>query len=83
MPLFAICSSFECTYQVQLQDGKNGTSIGTPPECPKCGAPIIVLCPHCKFPLIAQLDKKYTRCVVCRQDIRKVFWALRRRAASA
>jgi primosomal protein N' len=83
MPLFVICSSFDCDYQVQIQDNKKGTSAETPPYCPKCSSPIIALCPHCKFPLVAQLDRQYTRCVVCRQDIRKVFWALRGRAASA
>jgi primosomal protein N' len=83
MPMFAICSSFDCDYQVQLQDARKGTSVDKPTECPKCKSPIIALCPHCKFPLVAQLDRKYTWCVVCRQNIRKAFWALRGRAASA
>ena len=82
MPLFAICSGLDCDYQIQLQDNKDGTSVDTPRECPKCRAPMIVLCPRCQFPLVRNLDAKNPRCPVCRQDICKVFWDSRGRAAS-
>ena len=79
MPMYAICSSFDCDFQFSLQDN----SAHTPTHCPKCNAHMIALCPHCSFPLVAQVGQRYTRCAVCGHDIRRTFWALRARSTSA
>jgi predicted RNA-binding Zn-ribbon protein involved in translation (DUF1610 family) len=83
MPPIAICSADSCSFRIELQDAKAGTSTATPEKCPKCGAAIISICPRCNFLLLGKLDSERPICPMCCVEIRKAFAARRTRAASA
>lgn len=83
MPPIAICSADSCTFRIELQDSRAGTSTATPEKCPKCGAAIISICPWCGFLLLGKIDLQRPRCPMCCVEIRKAFAVRRARAASA
>jgi hypothetical protein len=69
--MHAICSSTNCSYEVELQDRVNGVSIPTPERCPECGSAVITFCRACGFPLLGPIAQERFTCEVCGGDVRE------------
>lgn len=72
MPFYALCSNYRCDYLDDFQNCEHRKSAGEKLRllCPKCGAPIITVCPSCFFPLIGSFGEHNRTCQMCSQDLR-------------
>lgn len=70
----ALCSNFNCDYNIKLHGRLNGLSRTTPQLCPRCKSSMLSRCPQCGFLLTGRPGT--TVCGVCKADIRRVFTRL-------
>jgi hypothetical protein len=73
MAMMAICSSFECSFQMIRQDGQTGRSFPTPELCPDCYSPVIARCMACHFMIIGKSEQRAVECELCNRDLRLSF----------
>lgn len=76
MPLYAICSSSICGFQMELPDENDEGLIPTPPCCPECQRDVILFCHACRTPMQELVDVRDPHCWRCGSQLREA-WLVR------